>query len=68
MPIETFKSYSVHRASHLGCPLHRRVVGRRKLEVLARIVGHTLIRLSYSKWTKDLDPDISFTSFKQLAR
>ena len=47
-------------------PLRRRVVGRRKLEVLARVVVYNLVRLSYSRWTKDLDT--SFASFKRLAR
>jgi transposase len=35
-------------------PLSREIGSRRKLEVLARICVYNLIRLSYARWTKDL--------------
>ncbi len=48
-------------------PLRRKIAGRRKLEVVARIVVYNLIRLSYARWMKDLPTPLQ-THLKPLAR
>ena len=46
-------TYSSFKRRYLR-PLSKEIGSRRKLEVLARICVYNLIRLSYARWTKDL--------------
>lgn len=48
-------------------PLSREIGSRRKLEVLARICVYNLIRLSYARWTKDLQIQANLKPLTQTA-